>query len=76
MSSGGRSRPDRRSWPVRVYRLGDEPPDDLSATTTAEERLAMVDALSIEAWGLAGRTFPEYLRQDTPVSTRPWRVRP
>lgn len=27
---------------VRVYRLGAEPGDDLSATTTAEERPALV----------------------------------
>jgi len=24
---------DRRGWPVRVYRLGEEPSDDLSRTT-------------------------------------------
>jgi hypothetical protein len=31
----------RSNWPVRRYRLGEEPSDDLSASTTAEERLAM-----------------------------------
>lgn len=29
----------RRSWPVRKFRLGEEPDEDLSATTTAKERL-------------------------------------
>ena len=47
-------RRDRRaSWPVRQFRLGDEPNEDLSSTTTAEERIAMMwpralDAFSIE----------------------------
>ena len=50
-------RRDRRaSWPVRRFRLGDEPGEDLSSTTTAEERIAMMwplalDAFSIEASG-------------------------
>lgn len=37
---------DPKQWPVRVYRLGEEPTDDLSATTTADERLAMVALLT------------------------------
>ena len=45
----------RRDWPVRKFRLGHEPGDDLSATTTAEERLAMMWPLAMEAWTLAGR---------------------
>jgi hypothetical protein len=76
MSRGDPSRRDRRSWPVRVHRLGEEPPDDLSATTTPEERLAMVDALTLEAWSLTGRALPEYTRRETPVSIRPGPARP
>jgi hypothetical protein len=62
----------RSEWPVRVFKLGEEPGDDLSATTSPEERLAMVAALTLEAWTLAGRVIPEYTRGATPVSRRPW----
>jgi len=62
---------DRRSWPVRVFRLGEEPPDDLSGSTTAEERLAMVWTLTLESWALAGRRLPGYARHETPISSRP-----
>jgi hypothetical protein len=61
-------------WPVRVYRLGGEPPADLSASTTAEERLAMMWPLALEAWSLLG-PLPDYERGATPVARRPWRVR-
>ncbi len=62
----------RSDWPVRVYRLGDEPGDDLSASTSAEARLAMMWPLAIEAWQFAGLPVPQYARRDTPVSCRPW----
>lgn len=48
----------RGDWPVRVYRLGEEPGDDLSATTTPEERIAMVWQLTLDAWAMAGRELP------------------
>ena len=57
----------RRTWPVRVYPLGGEPGDDLSATTTPEERLTMMWPLAIEAWTVAGLPLPEYDRRSTPV---------
>jgi hypothetical protein len=57
----------RRHWPVSVHRLGEEPGDDLSATTTAEERLAMVWPLTLAAWRLAGRELPSYARAEMPV---------
>ena len=57
----------RRDWPLRAYRLGGEPGDDLSATTTAEERLAMMWPLAVEAWRLTGRPMPEYTRETMPV---------
>jgi hypothetical protein len=62
----------RSSWPVRRYRLGDQPGDDLSQSTTAEERLAMVAVLSSEAWALAGKPLPAYPRHEAPVVRRPW----
>jgi hypothetical protein len=61
---------DRRSWPVRVFRLGEEPRDDLSGSTTAEQRLAMVWPLTLEAWALAGLPIPTYARHETPISSR------
>lgn len=57
----------RKDWPVRVYRLGEEPPDDLRATTTAAERVQMVWELTLNAWELAGRKIPDYPRHETPV---------
>jgi len=57
----------RRTWPVRRFSLGGEPPDDLRATTTAEERLAMMWPLALEAWALAGRDVPDYERSNAPV---------
>ena len=61
----------RRDWPIRVYKLGEEPSDDLSATTTAEERLAMMWELAEQGWALAGRPFPEYLRSEMPIRVVP-----
>lgn len=68
--------PSRDTWPVRRYRLGEEPGDDLSQSTTPEERLAMVAALSAEAWALGGKPQPAYSRHETPVVRRPWPVAP
>jgi hypothetical protein len=61
---------DRGSWPVRAYALGHEPGDDLSAVTTAEERLAMMWPLALEAWALAEKPLPDYPRIATPVRLR------
>lgn len=65
----------RGSWPIRVYRLGFEPGDDLSATTTAAERLAMVWPLTLEAWAVAGKPLPAYSRGETPIRIVPSSVR-
>jgi len=56
----------RRAWVAQVYRLGDEPGDDLSAVSTAEERLAMLTELSRRMWALTGRQVPEYPRARMP----------
>lgn len=60
----------RRTASARVFRLGEEPNDDLSATTTPEERLAMVDVLSRRMWELSGRPMPSYTRRSMPVAVR------
>lgn len=65
----------RGSWPIRVYRLGGEPGDDLTATTTAAERLAMVWPLTLEAWAMAGKALPTYSRGETPIRVVPSGVR-
>jgi hypothetical protein len=57
----------RADWPVRVFRLGEEPADDLLATTTVEQRLAMVTTLSDEASSLAGQPHPNGPRSSAPV---------
>jgi hypothetical protein len=57
---------DRSDWPVKVYRLGEEPSDDLSEATSPEERLAMMWELAERGWVLAGRSFPRYERENTP----------
>lgn len=52
---------------VRVFRLGEEPDDDLSACTTPEERLEIVATLSHRMWELTGRAVPSYRRATIPV---------
>lgn len=43
---------DPRDLQIRVYRRGDEPPDDVRAYTTAAERLEAVNTLSRRGWEL------------------------
>jgi hypothetical protein len=57
----------RDDWPVRKYGLGDEPSDDLSATTTAAERIEMVWTLTLEAWAWTGKSLPDYGRSAAPI---------
>ena len=57
----------RRSWPIRKFRLGEEPDDDLSDTTTAKERLEMMWPMTVDAWTLAGKEIPDYPRDKAPV---------
>ena len=56
----------RASWPVRKFRLGEEPADDFTACTVAE-RLAMTWQMTRDAWASAGRPLPSYSRRDMPV---------
>lgn len=57
----------RGQWPVRKLHLGDEGGDDLLASTTPEQRLAMMWSLASDAWSLTGRPMPAYSRSQTPV---------
>lgn len=70
MTAREERRASRSDWPVRVFRLGREPGADLSAATTAEQRLEMVWQLTLEAWSLTGRPLPDYARDSMPVAVR------
>lgn len=59
---------DRRAnLPIQVYRMGEEPGDDLSGCTTPEERIALVWELTRRMWTLAGRGLPDAPRDRLPV---------
>lgn len=57
----------REGMVVRMYRLGEEPGDDLSATTNPSERFEMVWLLTQRMWEWMGREMPAYDRSQTPV---------
>lgn len=61
------AKPDRASLQARIFPLGQEPAEDLSASTSAAERLAMMWPLSQEAWTFAGFVMPDYSRDETPI---------
>lgn len=52
---------------VRKYRLGEEPVDDLSSLTTAEERFEMVRNLSARLVEFQREAIPHYSRHEIPV---------
>ncbi len=60
----------RASWPVRRFRLGEEPVDDLSSTTTAEERIAMMWPLAKDAFSIGPATAEVTSRAHWPVKIR------
>lgn len=51
---------------MRRFSLGAEPSEDISATTTTAERLAMMWPLAVRAWSLTGNPFPSYTRANIP----------
>jgi hypothetical protein len=57
----------RAGWPGLKTTLTDAPgADDLRATTTAEQRLAMMWELTLGAWALTGLPLPDYTRANMP----------
>ncbi len=62
-----RRRAARAHWPIGRFRLGQEPPDDLSETTTPAERIAMMWPLAEKVWRVAGRPLPTYDRTSMPA---------
>ena len=61
----------RSTMPVRRFRLGEEPADDITATTSASERVEMVVALSRRMLELTGVPVPAYSRDQMPVKVVP-----
>jgi hypothetical protein len=56
----------RRDWPIEVHRLDASRSDSLSTTTTAQQRLAMMWPLALEAWRVSGTPIPDYTRSEIP----------
>jgi hypothetical protein len=54
------------SWPLRPYRLGDEPARDPLDRSTIDERLAAVWPLTKAAWSISGKEIPTYARAASP----------
>lgn len=63
-----------RAIGIRMRGLRDAPEPGLSASTTPEERLSLVETLTREAWALAGGPLPTYARSEAPVCVRPLRA--
>lgn len=63
--------PERRAaradMPVRIYRMGEEPPDEWLASTSAAERFEMVAEMSARMFEISGRLVPSYTRPSTPI---------
>src|SRR5882724_7796924 len=57
----------RARWPIARFRLGEEPPEDLSQVTTHTERIAMMWFLAETAWKVAGWPWPRYERRTIPA---------
>jgi hypothetical protein len=57
----------RATWPIASFRLGEEPPEDLSEVTTPAQRIAMMWFLAETAWKIAGRPWPRYERRTIPA---------
>lgn len=66
MSTPEERRRARSAWPIRRFRLGDEPLVDDRDTSTIDERLALVWTLTREQWALAGLPYPDYERAQMP----------
>jgi hypothetical protein len=59
-------RQEQQLWPIRVFRLGEEPLLDPLDTSTVDERIAMMWPLARRAWELTGLPLPQYVRSVIP----------
>lgn len=55
----------RAGWPVQRVAMADQGKDVLVAVPPAE-RVAMVWALTCDAWAMSGRPMPDYPRSHAP----------
>ena len=69
-TAGEERRRRRGQWPIRRFRLGEEPNDDLSRATTAEERLAMMWPLALDAFSFQTHRLEPAPRAQWPVRVR------
>lgn len=61
----------RKNWPIRVFKLGEEPLVDARDTRAMDERVANVATLTRMQWALANLPLPTYTRAEIPgVITR------
>lgn len=72
MDDGERTEADagrcaRRDLPVKVRKLAEEGKGADVMPGTAAERLAALEELTRTAFELAGRTIPDYRREETPI---------
>lgn len=56
----------RGSWQISIRSLRAGADEDLSGSTTAEERIAMMWPLAIAAWSLSGAPIDGYSRSQAP----------
>ena len=57
----------RAAAPIRVYRLGGEPPDSAAIGLSVERRIALVWELTQRLWELGGRPVQSLPRAEWPV---------
>lgn len=55
----------RAGWPISRHRLDDDG-DDVLRDVPPSDCVAMVWALTLDAWAAAGRPIPTYARADAP----------
>lgn len=63
-------RSDPSRWPVRRYRLGEEPRIDPLDRRSVTERIAEMWPLALSMWSLSGRSLPKYERSEAPGVVR------
>jgi hypothetical protein len=56
----------RAGWPIRKVALADEELTDPRTSSTVDERLALVWALTRQQWAFSGREVPSYARASMP----------
>lgn len=63
-------RADPSRWPVRRYKLGEEPGIDPLDHRSVSERIAAMWPLAVRMWTLSGGSLPDYERSEAPGVVR------